>query len=88
MYHCSEQSKRRTKTLANTNDPKWNQTFIYNVRRSELRRRSLEITVWDFVKYGANDFLGETILDLASSALNEKPEWHYLMAHEEHRHAG
>ncbi|XP_043284351.1 uncharacterized protein Rim isoform X2 [Venturia canescens] len=84
----SEKSKRRTKTLANTNDPKWNQSFIYNMRRSELRHRSVEITVWDLVKYGANDFLGEVIIDLATSSLNEKPEWHYLLAHEEQRHAG
>lgn len=74
--------------MVSTNDPKWNQTFVYNIRRSELRHRSLEITVWDLVKYGANDFLGEAIIELAASELNEKPEWHYLLAHEEQRHAG
>ncbi|XP_024941187.1 regulating synaptic membrane exocytosis protein 2 isoform X18 [Cephus cinctus] len=85
----SEKSKRRTKTLANTNDPRWNQTFVYNgIRRSELRQRALEVTVWDYVKYGANDFLGEVILELAMSALDEEPEWHFLNAHEEHRHTG
>ncbi|XP_012284528.2 regulating synaptic membrane exocytosis protein 2 [Orussus abietinus] len=85
----SEKSKRRTKTLANTNDPRWNQTFFYNgIRRPELRQRALEITVWDYLRYGANDFLGEVILELAISAFDEKPEWHYLMAHEEHRLAG
>ncbi|XP_048508422.1 regulating synaptic membrane exocytosis protein 2 isoform X2 [Athalia rosae] len=87
----SEKSKRRTKTLANTNDPKWNQTFVYSgVRRSELRQRALEVTVWDYVRYGANDFLGEAILELEVSALDQEPEWHYLVAHEseQHRHAG
>lgn len=84
--HYSEKSKRRTKTVANTNDPRWNQTFVYNgVRRSELRKRALEITVWDYARYEANDFLGETVLELAVCLLDEEPEWHSLTAHGEHR---
>ena len=55
-----EKSKRRTKTLANTVEPKWNQSFVYSaIRRADLKLRVLEITVWDYVRYGANDFLGE-----------------------------
>ncbi|XP_043519437.1 uncharacterized protein LOC122533614 isoform X2 [Frieseomelitta varia] len=85
----SEKSKRRTKTLANTNDPKWNQTFIYDgIRWSELRKRALEITVWDYGKYDTNDFLGETVLELATARLDEEPEWHPLTGHGEHRHIG
>ncbi|XP_011691488.1 PREDICTED: regulating synaptic membrane exocytosis protein 2 [Wasmannia auropunctata] len=83
----SEKSKRRTKTVANTNDPRWNQTFVYNgVRRSELKKRALEITVWDYARYEANDFLGEAVLELAVCLLDEEPEWHSLTAHGEHRH--
>ncbi|XP_011873146.1 PREDICTED: regulating synaptic membrane exocytosis protein 2-like [Vollenhovia emeryi] len=83
----SEKSKRRTKTVANTNDPRWNQTFVYNgVRRSELRKRALEITVWDYARYEANDFLGEAVLELAVCLLDDEPEWHSLTAHGEHRH--
>ncbi|KAG5326128.1 RIMS2 protein, partial [Acromyrmex heyeri] len=83
----SEKSKRRTKTVANTNDPRWNQTFVYNgVRRSDLRKRALEITVWDYARYEANDFLGEAVLELAVCLLDEEPEWHSLTAHGEHRH--
>lgn len=60
IYVYSEKSKRRTKTLANTNDPKWNQSFVYSsVRRADLKLRIVEITVWDYVRYGANHFLGE-----------------------------
>ncbi|XP_068968279.1 uncharacterized protein Rim isoform X16 [Bombus flavifrons] len=85
----SEKSKRRTKTLANTNDPKWNQTFIYDgIRRPELRKRALEVTVWDYGKYDTNDFLGEAILELATAHLDEEPEWHPLTGHGEHRHIG
>ncbi|KYN31360.1 Regulating synaptic membrane exocytosis protein 2 [Trachymyrmex septentrionalis] len=83
----SEKSKKRTKTVANTNDPRWNETFVYKgVRRSELRKRALEITVWDYAKYEANDFLGEAVLELAVCLLEEEPEWHSLTPHGEHRH--
>jgi Ca2+-dependent lipid-binding protein len=85
--YYSEKSKRRTKTVANTNEPRWNQTFVYNgVRRSELRKRALEITVWDYARYEANDFLGEAVLELAVCLLDEEAEWHSLTAHGEHRH--
>ncbi|XP_069676281.1 regulating synaptic membrane exocytosis protein 2 isoform X15 [Periplaneta americana] len=80
----SEKSKRRTRTLANTNDPKWNQTFIYSsVRRADLKLRILEVTVWDYVRYGANDFLGEVVVELSEAPLDEEPVWYYLSAHEE-----
>lgn len=80
----SEKSKRRTKTLANTNEPCWNQTFVYSgLRRADLKMRVLEVTVWDYVRYGANDFLGEVLLELNVSPLDDEPEWYYLVAHEE-----
>ena len=75
----SEKAKRRTKTIPNTNDPVWNQTFMYsNIRWSELRSRVLEVTIWDYDRFGANDFLGEITIDLGNSPLDEEPEWHYL----------
>ena len=62
---CSEKSKRRTKTMANTTDPTWNQTFIYcPVKESDLRERLLEITAWDYDRIGASEFLGEVGSDL------------------------
>jgi hypothetical protein len=39
-----DKSKRRTKTLANTGDPRWGQTFIYTgLRRADLNNRLLEV---------------------------------------------
>ncbi|CAH1130637.1 unnamed protein product [Ceutorhynchus assimilis] len=78
----SEKSKRRTRTLGGTIEPMWNQTFVYSgLRRADLRLRALEITVWDYVRYGANDFLGEAIVELWP--LEEQPMWRQLVPHEE-----
>ncbi|OQR71884.1 hypothetical protein BIW11_01413 [Tropilaelaps mercedesae] len=81
----SEKSKRRTKTIAASNEPYWNQTFVYSpLRRSDLMQRALEVTVWDYDRYGANDFLGEAVVDLANinipfqDDINEDGDWHLL----------
>ena len=68
----SEKSKRRTKTVNNTNKPTWNQSFVYSpIRSSELDSRKLEVTVWDFDRFGANDFLGEVVIELQHSVITE-----------------
>ncbi|XP_047736785.1 regulating synaptic membrane exocytosis protein 1 [Hyalella azteca] len=75
----SEKSKRRTKTIAGTCQPRWNQTFVYApVRVAELRQRSLQVTVWDYDRFGTNDFLGEVLVDLNAAALDDEPEWYSL----------
>ncbi|XP_023934481.2 regulating synaptic membrane exocytosis protein 2-like isoform X9 [Bicyclus anynana] len=80
----SEKSKRRTKTLANTLEPRWNQTFVYcGIRISDLKKRTLEVTVWDLNRYGPNDFLGEVLLDLDSVIMNQEANWYLLKPHEE-----
>ncbi|XKL60506.1 hypothetical protein PGB90_007563 [Kerria lacca] len=80
----SEKSKRRTKTLANTNEPKWNQVFVYtSIRRSDLKVKAIEISVWDYVRYSTNDFLGEAKIDLLYAPLANETEWIHLQPHEE-----
>ncbi|XP_076044402.1 rab3 interacting molecule isoform X10 [Oratosquilla oratoria] len=80
----SEKSKRRTKTIGNSCDPRWNQTFVYSpLRRAELKTRCLEITCWDYDRYGANDFLGEVVVDLSAAPLDDESEWYYLSSHED-----
>ena len=79
----TEKSKRRTKTVNNTNKPIWNQSFVYSpIRSSELDNRNLEVTVWDFDRFGTNDdFLGEVIIELQHSIITEEPEWYHLNMH-------
>ncbi|XP_055930355.1 regulating synaptic membrane exocytosis protein 2-like isoform X5 [Argiope bruennichi] len=80
----SEKSKRRTKTIANTYEPKWNQTFVYSpLRRSDLQTRTLEITCWDYDRYESNNFVGEVLIDLSTARLNNENEWYRMSSREE-----
>ncbi|XP_070209321.1 regulating synaptic membrane exocytosis protein 2-like isoform X2 [Littorina saxatilis] len=80
----SEKSKRRTKTIPNTTEPMWNQTFIYcPVKESDLRERLLEITAWDYDRIGASEFLGEVLIDLTTANLNDEPYWYQLGHHDD-----
>ncbi|XP_049305697.1 uncharacterized protein LOC105230845 isoform X1 [Bactrocera dorsalis] len=77
-------SKRRTKTVATTCEPRWGQTFVYTgLRRSDLTGRLLEVTLWDYVRYGANDFIGEVVIDLAHHVLDDEAEWYQLQPHQD-----
>ena len=43
----SERSKRRSRTVAASATPRWNQTFIYSpVKQNELFYRQIELSVW------------------------------------------
>ncbi|CAG9835149.1 unnamed protein product [Diabrotica balteata] len=78
----AQASWRQSAAQRGTTEPMWNQTFVYSgLRRADLRLRALEITVWDYVRYGANDFLGEAIVELWP--LENQPTWRTLGPHEE-----
>ena len=47
-----------------------------------------QITLWDYVRYGVNDFLGETVVDLHSHPLDDEPEWYMLQPHQESNYPG
>ncbi|XP_043063129.1 regulating synaptic membrane exocytosis protein 2 isoform X20 [Drosophila yakuba] len=80
----SHKSKRRTKTVGTTCEPRWGQTFVYSgLRRCDLNGRLLEITLWDYVRYGANDFIGEVVIDLAHHILDDEAEWYQLQPHQD-----
>ena len=64
----SDKSKRRTKTVLCTTDPKWNQTFVYPLSGEDRRERTLEITVWDYDRIGASQFLGEVMENTITSS--------------------
>ncbi|XP_060091775.1 regulating synaptic membrane exocytosis protein 1 isoform X17 [Heteronotia binoei] len=82
----SDKSKRRTKTVKKSLEPKWNQTFLYShVHRRDFRERMLEITVWDQprVQEEESDFLGEILIELETALLDDEPHWYKLQTHDE-----
>ncbi|XP_031408431.1 regulating synaptic membrane exocytosis protein 1 isoform X17 [Meleagris gallopavo] len=82
----SDKSKRRTKTVKKSLEPKWNQTFLYShVHRRDFRERMLEITVWDQprVQEEESEFLGEILIELETALLDDEPHWYKLQTHDE-----
>ncbi|XP_016323205.1 regulating synaptic membrane exocytosis protein 1-like isoform X2 [Sinocyclocheilus anshuiensis] len=81
----SDKSKRRTKTVKKSLEPKWNQTFVYShVHRRDFREHMLEITVWDQprIQDEESDFLGEILIELETALLDDKPHWYKLQTHD------
>ncbi|XP_050545174.1 regulating synaptic membrane exocytosis protein 2 isoform X8 [Daktulosphaira vitifoliae] len=80
----SEKSKRRTKTIMNSIDPKWNQSFSFTtMRRSDLKFKVLQISLWDYDNNPTNQFLGEVLIELGLKKLDNLAEWYLLTAHQE-----
>ncbi|XP_051948843.1 regulating synaptic membrane exocytosis protein 2 isoform X1 [Xyrauchen texanus] len=82
----SDKSKRRTKTVKKSLEPKWNQTFMYSpVHRREFRERMLEITLWDQarVREEESEFLGEILIELETALVDDQPHWYKLQTHDQ-----
>ncbi|MEQ2275094.1 hypothetical protein XENORESO_020513, partial [Xenotaenia resolanae] len=71
------ENKRKSKHAGKSLNPEWNQTVIYkNIHLEQLRKKTLEVTVWDYDKGSSNDFLGEVLIDLSNTAqLDNIPRW-------------
>ncbi|XP_028306700.1 protein piccolo isoform X6 [Gouania willdenowi] len=77
VQNASAENKRRTKYAQRTLNPEWNQTVIYkNIHLEQLKKKTLEVTVWDYDRSSSNDFLGEVLIDLSNTAqLDNTPRW-------------
>ncbi|XP_074554344.1 protein piccolo isoform X2 [Halichoeres trimaculatus] len=71
------ENKRKSKHAGKSVNPEWNQTVIYkNILLEQLRKKTLEVSVWDYDKCSSNDFLGEVLIDLSNTAqLDNIPRW-------------
>ncbi|XP_034754169.1 regulating synaptic membrane exocytosis protein 1-like isoform X1 [Etheostoma cragini] len=81
----SDKSKRRTKTMKKTCEPKWNQTFVYShVHRRDFRNHMLELTIWDQPRSPEEDstFMGEILIELETALLDDKPHSYPLQTHD------
>ena len=71
MFHSAD-NKRRTKHIARTLNPEWKELLVFpNVHIEELRNKTLEVTVWDYDRFKANDFLGEVVIDFSGTSFIE-----------------
>jgi Ca2+-dependent lipid-binding protein len=69
----SQENKRRIKHVSKTLNPEWDHTVIYgHMHREELQYKKLEITVWDYDRFKANDFLGQVTIDLKGNIKKKK----------------
>ncbi|XP_048466146.1 protein piccolo-like [Rhincodon typus] len=60
VQNASVENKRRTKHVQKSLNPEWNQTVIYkSISMEQLKKKTLEVTVWDYDRLSSNDFLGE-----------------------------
>ncbi|XP_060926695.1 protein piccolo [Limanda limanda] len=88
VQNASAENKRRSKHAGKSLNPEWNQTVIYkNIHLEQLRKKTLEVSVWDYDKCSSNDFLGEVLIDLSSTAqLDNVPRWQPLKEQSEGDH--
>ncbi|XP_076015082.1 protein piccolo [Genypterus blacodes] len=77
VQNASAENKRKSKHAGKSLNPEWNQTVIYkNIHLEQLRKKTLEVSVWDYDKCSSNDFLGEVLIDLSNTAqLDNVPRW-------------
>nr|XP_013998745.1 unnamed protein product [Salmo salar] len=81
----SDKSKRRTKTVKKSLEPKWNQTFMYMpVHWREFRERMLEITLWDQarVREEESEFMGGILIHLETALMDDTAHWYKLQTHD------
>ncbi|XP_013921706.1 PREDICTED: protein piccolo-like [Thamnophis sirtalis] len=80
VQNASVENKRKTKYIQKSLNPEWNQTVIYkSIFMEQLKKKTLEVSVWDYDRFSSNDFLGEVLIELSSaSPLDNTPHWYPL----------
>ncbi|XP_060765356.1 rabphilin-3A [Neoarius graeffei] len=53
-----KKAKNKTQIKKKTLNPEFNEEFSYEIKHSELAKKTLDITVWDYDMGKANDFIG------------------------------
>ncbi|KAM6306850.1 protein piccolo-like [Podargus strigoides] len=90
VQNASAEYKQRTKYVQKSLNPEWNQMVIYkNISMDQLKKKTLEVTVWDYDRFSSNDFLGEVLIELSGvSQLDNTPRWHPLKEQSENTDHG
>uniref|UniRef100_A0A1I8AWM5 Regulating synaptic membrane exocytosis protein 2 n=1 Tax=Meloidogyne hapla TaxID=6305 RepID=A0A1I8AWM5_MELHA len=76
----SERSRRQSKVITGTQSPVWEEHFFYeDLDEIELVNRVLEVTLWDYDAFESHSFLGEALIDLSQTPLNNQPHVYTLL---------
>ncbi|KAL0962089.1 hypothetical protein UPYG_G00335520 [Umbra pygmaea] len=76
----SSHSKKKTSVKKNTFNPVFDQTLKYKISVSEVRGRTLNLSVWHSAPMGRNIFLGEVELELTNwDWTHTCPDWYQLV---------
>uniref|UniRef100_A0A4W4E9F1 C2 domain-containing protein n=1 Tax=Electrophorus electricus TaxID=8005 RepID=A0A4W4E9F1_ELEEL len=59
----NKKSKHKTAVKKKTLNPEFNEEFFYEIKYTELSKKTLEVTVWDYDIGKSNDFIGTLQLD-------------------------
>ncbi|XP_043910220.1 double C2-like domain-containing protein beta [Protopterus annectens] len=59
-----KKSKHKTAVKKKTLNPEFNEEFCYEIKHSDLAKKTLEITVWDYDIGKSNDFIGGVTLGI------------------------
>uniref|UniRef100_A0A5K3EMD0 RabBD domain-containing protein n=1 Tax=Mesocestoides corti TaxID=53468 RepID=A0A5K3EMD0_MESCO len=74
----TKQSKRKTRVKKNTLNPVFNEALIYNISKSDLAYRTLQLSLWHYRHMKANLFLGEVLVTLSECRFSSTPVWRAL----------
>ncbi|XP_041440042.1 double C2-like domain-containing protein beta [Xenopus laevis] len=59
-----KKSKHKTAVKKKTLNPEFNEEFCYEIKHSDLAKKTLEVTVWDYDIGKSNDFIGGVVLGI------------------------
>ncbi|KAM4700512.1 double C2-like domain-containing protein beta [Discoglossus pictus] len=59
-----KKSKHKTTVKKKTLNPEFNEEFCYEIKHSDLAKKTLEVTVWDYDIGKSNDFIGGVVLGI------------------------
>ncbi|XP_064634199.1 phosphatidylinositol 4-phosphate 3-kinase C2 domain-containing subunit alpha-like isoform X2 [Lineus longissimus] len=75
----AKQTKRKTEIARRSNHPTFNEMFVYRVPLDIIKRKHLQLTVWNYDMLKENEFMGALYLDLSTIDLGkETVAWHKL----------